>query len=256
MILRSITKHVKHQNWLALFLDFVIVVVGVFVGLQVQEWAQEKARQNNEIHYLNRLHTEVQELIKTRNHYDTSRPTYVQHISESIAILSDESNNLELNQIQCDAIVASSFTTVPPADLPTVNELISAGRLNQIQSPSIRQAILDFTQQAERAETLILAMSDTNIELANNHPDLIKLQYTVKSGIEDSVWLDPICDTTAMRKNPSFMNKFNHNAYIYKVYADRAVRPVAQHLAELHAEVDKSLGTKHASSSNDKEVTP
>jgi hypothetical protein len=35
MILRSVTKHVQEQNWFAVFIDFFIVVVGVFIGIQV-----------------------------------------------------------------------------------------------------------------------------------------------------------------------------------------------------------------------------
>ena len=38
MILRHVTEHVKAQNWFAVGLDFVIVVTGVFIGLQVANW--------------------------------------------------------------------------------------------------------------------------------------------------------------------------------------------------------------------------
>ena len=38
MILRSVTKHVKEQNWFAVILDLVIVVFGVFIGIQVSNW--------------------------------------------------------------------------------------------------------------------------------------------------------------------------------------------------------------------------
>ncbi len=38
MLLRRITQHVKTQNWLAVFIDFLIVVVGVFIGIQVANW--------------------------------------------------------------------------------------------------------------------------------------------------------------------------------------------------------------------------
>lgn len=38
MLLRRITEHVKAQNWTAIAIDFVIVVVGVFVGIQVSNW--------------------------------------------------------------------------------------------------------------------------------------------------------------------------------------------------------------------------
>ena len=38
MILRRITEHVKSQNWFAVWLDFIIVVVGVFFGIQIGNW--------------------------------------------------------------------------------------------------------------------------------------------------------------------------------------------------------------------------
>jgi hypothetical protein len=38
MILRRVIKHFRNQEWTAIFLDFVIVVVGVIVGLQVSNW--------------------------------------------------------------------------------------------------------------------------------------------------------------------------------------------------------------------------
>lgn len=35
MILRRIKSHVEKENWFAVGIDFAIVVIGVFVGLQV-----------------------------------------------------------------------------------------------------------------------------------------------------------------------------------------------------------------------------
>jgi len=38
MILSRIIEHVKAQNWTAIALDFVIVVMGVFIGIQFSNW--------------------------------------------------------------------------------------------------------------------------------------------------------------------------------------------------------------------------
>lgn len=38
MLLRRISDHVKTQNWTAIALDFAIVVVGVFIGVQLSNW--------------------------------------------------------------------------------------------------------------------------------------------------------------------------------------------------------------------------
>ena len=40
MILRRAIEHVRTQNWTAIALDFVIVVVGIWVALMVGEWSQ------------------------------------------------------------------------------------------------------------------------------------------------------------------------------------------------------------------------
>jgi len=46
MILRRVIKHFRNQEWTAISLDFLIVlivVIGVFVGLQVSNWNDRRA---------------------------------------------------------------------------------------------------------------------------------------------------------------------------------------------------------------------
>ena len=52
MILRRVIEHVKAQNWTAVALDFVIVVVGVFIGIQVSNWNDARAERSREETYL------------------------------------------------------------------------------------------------------------------------------------------------------------------------------------------------------------
>jgi len=48
MILRSVTRHVRDQNWFAVGIDFVIVVAGILIAFQITTWAA--ARQDNLIY--------------------------------------------------------------------------------------------------------------------------------------------------------------------------------------------------------------
>lgn len=59
MILRSVMKHVRDQNWLAVGLDFFIVVVGVFIGIQVSNWNEDNIQRNQESVYLRLLEADV-----------------------------------------------------------------------------------------------------------------------------------------------------------------------------------------------------
>ena len=42
MILRRIAQHVREQNWTAVGIDFLIVVLGVLVGLQAHNWNEAR----------------------------------------------------------------------------------------------------------------------------------------------------------------------------------------------------------------------
>ena len=59
MLLRRITKHVQDQNWFAVFLDFCIVVFGVFIGIQVAKWNEARALKAQERSHLILIQEEV-----------------------------------------------------------------------------------------------------------------------------------------------------------------------------------------------------
>jgi hypothetical protein len=42
MLLRRVIKHVRKQEWTAIAIDFVIVVVGVFIGIQAANWNEAR----------------------------------------------------------------------------------------------------------------------------------------------------------------------------------------------------------------------
>lgn len=58
MILRRLTEHVKAQNWFAVGLDFLIVVLGVFIGLQVNNWNESRKQADLQAKLLERLEEE------------------------------------------------------------------------------------------------------------------------------------------------------------------------------------------------------
>ena len=40
MILRRVIKHVRNQEWTAVFLDFIIVVAGILIAFQITNWSE------------------------------------------------------------------------------------------------------------------------------------------------------------------------------------------------------------------------
>lgn len=244
MILSRVIKHVKEQNWTAIAIDFVIVVMGVFLGLQAQAWTVERDRRKSEAAYLVRLHDEVEQLLAIRARYDRTRGKFSADIASAVKALNDEESSLTPDQ--CDAIAGSAHTTIPPAELPAIAELLSTGRLDQMTSPKVRLAILTYTQEAARARDLIAVITDSGRDLGKAYPHLITHHLGPSRSVDDQVWLNPDCRTEAMRTDPAFLNELAENAYMYNVYANRAVLPVSARLQALHAVVDAEIGVSHA----------
>lgn len=59
MLLRRVAMHVRKQEWTAIAIDFVIVVVGVFIGIQVSNWNDERLREQTAQTYIERIREDL-----------------------------------------------------------------------------------------------------------------------------------------------------------------------------------------------------
>ena len=60
MLLHRVIEHVREQNWTAIGIDFVIVVIGVFVGIQVANWNASLADERRGRAYAARLAADLE----------------------------------------------------------------------------------------------------------------------------------------------------------------------------------------------------
>ncbi|MBT1451531.1 hypothetical protein KJ365_11630 [Glaciecola sp. XM2] len=165
MLLRRVMEHVKTQNWTAVFIDFIIVVVGVFIGIQVSNWNDENGRLAKEQAYLVLIHEELVQNSKTTdnllNYYSTVTEagerallylegnTQCQATCEGLLIDFFHASQLwaiTLDRTAFDEAVKLSFPTNSALreELFTTYDLINAfGMLNQ-DSPPFREAVRGY----------------------------------------------------------------------------------------------------------------
>ena len=77
MILRRLTENLRAQNWTAITIEFLIVVVGVFLGTQVANWNQQRLAKVETQRMLAQLVPELQSQLEffdtVRAYFTTSR---------------------------------------------------------------------------------------------------------------------------------------------------------------------------------------
>jgi hypothetical protein len=163
MRLRHVIEHVKAQNWTAVVLDFLIVVAGVFVGVQVNEWWLARLDARKELTYLVELKQDFRQVIEE---LDGDTRAY-EEIATSMAAVLEESRRdqpkmrlAELNR-NCSRLL---YMVATPIVSDTYTNLTGSGDLSLIRSQELRNALASFYAQAE----LIRVVSNTHeMQLVN-----------------------------------------------------------------------------------------
>lgn len=124
MILRRLIEHVRGQSWTAVALDFLIVVAGVFVGIQVSNWNDSRQDRARETRYLTYIAADLQADVRTYEEIRaaaTARLAAVNYILEH-ALGESPPATLEMSS-GASAMGVSSQIPVPDAPPPDAREL-------------------------------------------------------------------------------------------------------------------------------------
>ena len=245
MIFRRIKAHIAKEDWFAVFIDFCIVVFGVFMGFQVQEWAVEQNRRADETIYLERLHGEVVQLTEYRLIFNNAQIDNQDALTRVVDVLQNRTDQEILTNVECNAIIESHIYSKPAADLPTLDELLSTGQFNALSNTGVKLAITRLNQSARRADDVIAAVNTYNAPLSNDFPELIQVETRVDGRRESFTDMIGRCDVKAMKANQHFLNTFAGHRDRFRAYVENAVKPVSERLKELHTELDNELDIIH-----------
>lgn len=143
MVLRRVGKRIGAHNWLAVASDFVIVVVGILLALQIANWDEQRRSRELERGYLTRLASEIRANIAE---FSDARPAAVS-TSEKIAAFAAA---LRDSSPTDDALIGSArgffdgawMTPDVSPSVTTFTDLSSTGNLQIIRNAELREAVI------------------------------------------------------------------------------------------------------------------
>ena len=142
MILRSVTKHVKDQNWFAVFLDLMIVVFGVFIGLQVSNWNEQRAGEEQAKILLKRVHHDLNNDSQTMQAELDYLSVVRNYAMTAVDALNGE-NEISDEQFVIGAYQASQVNNAW-SSRATYNEMLSTGQINLIKNENLKSLIFAY----------------------------------------------------------------------------------------------------------------
>ncbi len=205
MLLRRVMKHVRDQNWFAVALDFMIVILGVFIGLQVNTWNAERQVRAGEQRYLERLREDVAVSIE-QNEW---RVAFMDRQDKYSTLALDRLRSCVVPPEDRDVVANAFFhvgKSLPPVLLRSViNELNATGNFQTIRNSALREAISKAIETIETSDLIF------NTTLMRGTPHVVyvesQLEYLKsgpRSGAVDIAWGDIAFDMDALCADQAF----------------------------------------------------
>jgi len=149
MIFRRIKAHIVNENWFAVFVDFVIVVFGVFIGIQVSNWnadLQIKSQQKSiERRLINDFKLIQQDIFGAIDGHE--------EVILSLHVLRnaiDRGMSLPEEDVDIKFALAQGFSYQKPFHRSgTFIEVISSGKLDLIEDENLRDKLFRYDVRAQ-----------------------------------------------------------------------------------------------------------
>ena len=150
MIPRRLYEHVRTHNWFAVGIDLLIVVIGVFIGIQVANWNAARLDNNRAHHYLKRISADLEADISNYR-YRIDFWGQVRNYGRIAVSYAETANADGLTQWQ---LLLAFFQASQLAEFytteATYEELKSAGELGLIDDIALRDSLAAYYTMGTR----------------------------------------------------------------------------------------------------------
>jgi hypothetical protein len=150
MLLRRASQHIRRQDWTAITIEFVLLIAGILIALQVAEWNESRRERIREHDYLVRMLTELDQSIRDIENaiaLSVRRRQLGEFLMQSIhrpEMVRAEPGTFVM------AIPQSGYTFTPKVRSLAFDEARSAGDLDVFQDKDLLFDIAEFHAEVEK----------------------------------------------------------------------------------------------------------
>lgn len=142
MILRRVIQHVKDQHWTAIWIDLVIVVVGVFIGIQVANWNAERETSKKSAVFTERLKADLRGEAWGYEYLILYNKDILANAERVLAAMDGEAEMTD-EQFVISAYRASQYK-YNVRQRATYDEMISTGSIGLIADQTLRKTAVEM----------------------------------------------------------------------------------------------------------------
>jgi len=153
MVIRRIREHVAAQNWFAVGIDVVIVIIGVFLGMQASNWNQERIVREQGREYRDRMIADIRSNEVDYLHRQTYYREVRRHAEAALAALDRPSG--DGGGAFLIASYQASQITFRKIKRFTYDELLSTGGIERLGDAKFREQIANYYTSVETGGVIL-----------------------------------------------------------------------------------------------------
>jgi hypothetical protein len=138
MILRRLSQSLKTQNWTAIWIEFLLLIVGVFLGIQVANWNEDRSTEKQAKIFTDRLRSDLHVEAWGYEFQIQYYSEVLKNAEKTLAILEGE-ENISNEQLLISAYRATQYN-LQTRRRSSYDEMISTGKISLITDPALREA--------------------------------------------------------------------------------------------------------------------
>lgn len=140
MILRRLAQNLREQNWTAISIEFVLLVAGVFLGIQVGNWNQQRGLEQQAELFTARLKADLREEDWRYQFTLAYSGEVLANANRAVAALEGQAA-LSDRELLVSAYRASQYKE-SPRRRSTYDELISTGTIGLVRDQALRDTAM------------------------------------------------------------------------------------------------------------------
>ena len=186
MIMRRLAQSLKEQNWTAISVEFVLLVLGVFLGIQAANWNEERQQADRQASYLERLRVDFTGIRdRILPHFIVYRDS-VEGGELLLSIVRAE-DDVALAGDDLKARIERAFNglisnRIPPPLPATYVEMRSEGQLSGIRNPVLRDRLAEY----DRMLGLLQELSRLTGDKLNQHEPYLYRHFISRTLQDDT----------------------------------------------------------------------
>ena len=153
MLLRRITKHVVDQNWAAVGIDMLVVIFGIFIGFQLNNWNVERQQTAEGKKYLERIADELEQDVRFFDGVLKSNQNSIENVKFLLETVDNEDLVREHPTRFIRSLASVGASIVVNVSNNTFEEIKFSGKLELIADEELRNEIADYYDFIEVSQT-------------------------------------------------------------------------------------------------------